>query len=216
MLEEAEDLLETIPFQANLVGWISLLGSCKLQKNIEVSKRCFNNVITLDKGHAAAYVLMSRIYARLGMHEEANELEQVRIGEDVWKVPGKAFIEVDGISHYFTAQDKSHGQTEFIHAKLETLNLDTKRLGLGTDSRDSQNGLFCRHSEKLAVAFGLLNIPAGKPIRVAKNMRICDDCHQGMKIISKIEGREIVVRDVDCIHNFRDGLCSCNDRYYLI
>eukprot|EP00250_Pteridium_aquilinum_P013902 c21648_g1_i1 orf=189-3056(-) len=217
LLDMAEDLLETIPFGVNLVGWLSLLGSCRLHCNVKVARHCFDNVVAVVKGHAAAHVLMSSTYSKVGMHKEAEDLEISRRGKDAWKKPGKAYIEVENCVHYFTAEDQTHPQTVDIHAKLESLNWQAEDQGLLSDlSPIVHQDLFCKHSEKLAVAFGLLNTPSDTPIRVAKNIRVCSDCHQAIKVISKIERREILVKDVDCIHHFKDGACSCKDRYYVV
>lgn len=67
------------------------------------------------------------------------------------------------------------------------------------------------HSERLAICFGLLNVPAPKAIRVYKNLRVCIDCHDWTKGVSKLTGREIIARDNNRFHHFRDGKCSCND-----
>lgn len=67
------------------------------------------------------------------------------------------------------------------------------------------------HSEKLAICFALLVCEAESVIRVVKNLRVCWDCHTYIKIISKLEKREIVVRDNNRFHHFVNGTCSCND-----
>ncbi|CAA6667765.1 unnamed protein product [Spirodela intermedia] len=67
------------------------------------------------------------------------------------------------------------------------------------------------HSERLAVGFVLLAGAPREAIRVVKNLRICGDCHLAIKMISKISGRDIVVRDTNRFHCFRDGGCSCGD-----
>lgn len=67
------------------------------------------------------------------------------------------------------------------------------------------------HSERLAIAFGLVSTPPGTPLRVMKNLRICGDCHNAVKLIAKVTGREIVVRDNKRFHHFKDGECSCGD-----
>ena len=67
------------------------------------------------------------------------------------------------------------------------------------------------HSEKLAVAYGLLRLPIGATVRVFKNLRICGDCHNAIKYISKLVQRQIVVRDGKRFHHFRNGECSCGD-----
>lgn len=71
--------------------------------------------------------------------------------------------------------------------------------------------VLCGHSEKLAMVFGILSTPPGTTIRVMKNLRVCVDCHTVTKFISKIAGREIVMRDANRFHHFKDGNCSCGD-----
>ena len=67
------------------------------------------------------------------------------------------------------------------------------------------------HSEKLAVAFGLLVLAPGLTIRIFKNIRVCGDCHNAMKFISKVFDRHVVLRDSNRFHHFTGGKCSCND-----
>ncbi|KAI4325888.1 hypothetical protein MLD38_031252 [Melastoma candidum] len=67
------------------------------------------------------------------------------------------------------------------------------------------------HSERLAIAYGLISTPARTTLRIIKNLRICGDCHNAIKIMSRIVGRELIVRDNKRFHHFRDGKCSCND-----
>lgn len=66
------------------------------------------------------------------------------------------------------------------------------------------------HSEKLAVAFGIMNTVPGTTIQVFKNLRVCGDCHKAIKFISKILNRDIVVRDSKRFHHFTNGTCSCS------
>ncbi|KAJ6745534.1 hypothetical protein OIU74_028253 [Salix koriyanagi] len=68
-----------------------------------------------------------------------------------------------------------------------------------------------RHSERLAVAFGLINNQENSPIRVVNSVRMCRDCHSVMKLISQAYDREIVIRDNYRFHRFTDGHCSCKD-----
>lgn len=67
------------------------------------------------------------------------------------------------------------------------------------------------HSEKLALAFGLLSTKDNVPLLVMKNLRICGDCHNAIKIISSTSRREIIVRDCHRFHLFKEGHCSCGD-----
>ena len=99
----------------------------------------------------------------------------------------------------FVAQMKTQGyvpDTGIVHYDIEEE--EKERILLG-------------HSEKLAVAFGLINTGSGEVIRITKNLRLCEDCHSVTKFISKFTEREIVVKDVNRFHHFRDGACSCAD-----
>lgn len=86
----------------------------------------------------------------------------------------------------------------------------TSEVLLDIDEEDKEDALN-RHSEKLAIAFALLNTKPGAPIRIVKNLLVCSDCHSATKFISKVYSREIVVRDRNRFHHFRDGSCSCRD-----
>ncbi|CAN1129122.1 Pentatricopeptide repeat-containing protein At3g22690 [Linum perenne] len=68
-----------------------------------------------------------------------------------------------------------------------------------------------RHSEKLAMAFSLINTTTTMPIRVMKNLRICSDCHSFAKLVSRVYDREVIIRDNNRFHFFRQGSCSCGD-----
>eukprot|EP00246_Nothoceros_aenigmaticus_P018553 TRINITY_DN9756_c0_g1_i1.p1 TRINITY_DN9756_c0_g1~~TRINITY_DN9756_c0_g1_i1.p1 ORF type:complete len:102 (+),score=16.61 TRINITY_DN9756_c0_g1_i1:269-574(+) len=80
-------------------------------------------------------------------------------------------------------------------------------------SEQEKEDALCGHAEKLALAYGLLNTPAGTPLLVTKNLRMCNDCHSGTKIMSRLEKREIIVRDAHRVHRFMNGSCSCRDRH---
>ncbi|KAM0035868.1 putative DYW domain-containing protein [Helianthus debilis subsp. tardiflorus] len=67
------------------------------------------------------------------------------------------------------------------------------------------------HSENLAIAFGLLVYSDNAPIIITKNLRICGDCHNMAKFVSRVEMRMIVIRDTRRFHHFADGLCYCGD-----
>jgi hypothetical protein len=121
--------------------------------------------------------------------------------------------------HSFVAEDRVHPQTEQIYAELERLAQKMKTLGYVPDTRlvlhdvdeELKEQVLCHHNERLAIAFGLISTPPGKPIHIFKNLCVCPDCHTATKFISKIVGREIVARDANRFHHFKNGLYSCGD-----
>lgn len=139
--------------------------------------------------------------------------------QGVVKTPGCSIIEADGVVHEFLAGDTSHSRMKEIEGMLEEMAGRLKRLGyapgtsevlLDIDEEEKETNLF-RHSEKLAIAFGLFATSRPAPIRIMKNLRICSDCHEAGKLVSKAFDREIVIRDRHRFHHFKNGSCSCND-----
>nr|POE50783.1 pentatricopeptide repeat-containing protein eli1, chloroplastic [Quercus suber] len=115
--------------------------------------------------------------------------------------------------------DDGHAHLKEIYGGVEDMMKQIKSAGYvpnPTDARldaeeDDKEASVSHHSEKLAIAFGLIRTPPGTTIRISKNLRVCTDCHNATKIISKVYNREIVVRDRNRFHHFKEGLCSCND-----
>ncbi|KAL0715736.1 hypothetical protein Bca4012_065058 [Brassica carinata] len=103
--------------------------------------------------------------------------------------------------------------------KLKSLGKEVREAGYVPETKyvlhdideEAKEKALMHHSERLAIAFGLINTPPGTTIRVMKNLRICGDCHNFIKVLSSIEDREFIVRDNKRFHHFRDGSCSCRD-----
>lgn len=135
------------------------------------------------------------------------------------KGAGYSWISVQNSVHVFRAKDTSHVKYQEILAMLAKLKREMKAAGYIPETNlalydleeEEKESEVWYHSEKLALAFGLITIPPGVPIRITKNLRVCVDCHSAIKFISGIVGREIIVRDNNRFHRFKDGQCSCKD-----
>eukprot|EP01018_Ginkgo_biloba_P025502 Gb_26010 [translate_table: standard] len=218
-LNEAEILIDNMPFEPDAIIWGALLSACRIYGNVELGKRAAKQLFKLEPQCAGPYVLLSNIYASAGRWDDVTEVRNMMKDKGVKKEPGCSWIEAGNKVHTFLAEDRSHPQTEEIYATLEELAGKMKETGYVPDTNfvlhdvheEHKENSLCYHSEKLAIAFGLINIPPGLPIRIIKNLRVCGDCHTAIKFISKIVQREMVVRDANRFHHFEDGLCSCGD-----
>ncbi|XP_057871942.2 pentatricopeptide repeat-containing protein DOT4, chloroplastic-like [Cryptomeria japonica] len=218
-LEDTLNFIIKMPVKPVVVVWLCFLGACRSHMNVGLGVFTAVLLLDLDSKNAATYVLLSNIYAVVGRWSEVQMVRRLMNDRGIRKIPGCSWIEDHKMVHTFCIGDRSHPQTPEIHAKLEELAWEMKAAGYFPDSRHSLNDLedeekelfLCHHSEKLAIAFGLLNMPLGTTIRVVKNLRVCVDCHTATKFISKIAAREIVVRDANRFHHFRQGQCSCGD-----
>ncbi|CAN6459473.1 unnamed protein product [Victoria cruziana] len=218
-LKEAEDLISGMPVTPDIATWGALLGACKIHRNLEIGERAAIQLLNLDPCHDGAHVLLSNIYASRGRWDNVNQVRCTMKRLRVLKEPGCSWIETNGVVHEFVAGDRAHPQIEEIDTMLREMSRrlraegyepDTSEVFLDVDEED-KGGFLYLHSEKIAIAFGMINIKNPLPIRVAKNLRICGDCHIVAKFVSKTFEREIVVRDRHRFHHFRQGFCSCSD-----
>ena len=218
-LEEAKLLIDNMPVEPNGATWGALLGACRTYGNVELGKLAANERLKLEPKDASAYVLLSNIYAAAGKWEEVSWVRTMMQERGIRKEPGRSWIEVDNKVHDFVVGDTSHVEAKEIYAELRRLSETIKAEGYVPDTRlvlrnieeEEKELALCSHSEKLAIAYGLMRTPSGQPIRVFKNLRVCSDCHTTTKFISKVTEREIVVRDANRFHHFQDGMCSCGD-----
>ncbi|PKA60402.1 Pentatricopeptide repeat-containing protein [Apostasia shenzhenica] len=218
-LDEAYQFVKGMPFDPDSCVWGALLSACRVHGNVKLGEIAAENLFQLEPLNAGNYVLLSNIYAAKGMWEGVDRVrkEMKRLG--VRKNPGCSWIEIENKIHMLVAGDKSHAEMEKIVQRLEKIGVEMKRLGFLPSSwfalqdveEQDKEQMLCGHSEKLAVGLGLISTRRGSPLRVTKNLRICGDCHAAMKFISRFEEREILVRDTNRFHLFRDGECSCGD-----
>lgn len=218
-LDEALNLMKDMPFEPDSTMWGALLGASRIHRNTELGRSAAEKVFELEPENAGMYVLLSNIYASYGKWRDVDKMRLMMHERGVKKVPGFSWIEVQNKIHTFSVGDSVHPEKESIYAFLEDLDIRMKKAGYvsATDmvlhdvEEEEKENMLKYHSEKLAVAYGILKIPPVRPIRVIKNLRVCEDCHSAFKYISVIEGRLIILRDSNRFHHFRDGSCSCGD-----
>jgi pentatricopeptide repeat protein len=220
LLEEAVELIEKMPLVPTASVWGALLGACRLHGNIELAEQASSRLLELDPGNHGAYVLLSNIYAKIGKWDRVSGLRKVMRDSGLKKEPGCSSIEVNGIVHEFLAGDNCHPLSKEIYSKLDEIAARLKSIGYVPNKShllqlieedNMKDHALSLHSEKLAIAFGIISMAPSQPIRVVKNLRVCGDCHSVTKLISKLYGREILLRDRYRFHHFRGGHCSCMD-----
>ncbi|XP_057414815.1 pentatricopeptide repeat-containing protein At5g48910 [Lotus japonicus] len=218
-LKEAEDLILNMPIRSDDVIWKALLGACKMHKNIEIGRRAAEVLMKLAPHDSGAYVALSNMYASSGDWDAVAEVRLMMRGLDIRKDPGCSWIEIDGVIHEFLVEDDSHPRAKEILSMLKEISHklsleghmpDTTQVFLKIDEKNKESVLHY-HSEKIAVAFGLISTSPKTPIQIVKNLRICEDCHSSMKLISKVYERQITIRDRKRFHHFEHGSCSCMD-----
>ncbi|GMP79023.1 hypothetical protein CsSME_00034729 [Camellia sinensis var. sinensis] len=220
---EAEKIISEMPMVPDSVVWSAFLGACRKHGETNLANLAATKLKELDPENSLGYVLMSNIYCSAGIFTEAGLIRREMKGLGVQKEPGLSWIEVGSQVHEFASGGQKHPQGEAIRASLEQLVGRLKGLGYVPETRlvlqdveeEQKEEQLYYHSEKLALVFALMNAVSLQcsrgVIQIVKNIRICVDCHNFMKVASGLVQKEIVVRDSNRFHHFKDRVCSCND-----
>lgn len=218
-LDEAYEVINKMEVMPNVDVWATLLSACRVHHNVVLAELAARNAFALNPKGVGLYVSLSNIYAAEKRWDDVEMVRGMVRQRGQKKPPGCSFVELDRSIHRFLVGDKLHPQSELIHSKLGELRKLLKDYGYRPDTScviydvedDLKEQMLWDHSERLAIAFTLLNTGPGITITITKNLRVCGDCHTVTKLISKLVNREIVVRDAHRFHHFRDGSCSCGD-----
>ena len=208
-LDEAFEFIEKMKMEPSADIWETLMNLCRVHGNTGLGDRCAELLEQLDPSR-----LSDQSKAGL-VPVKASNLTK----EKEKRLASKNLLEVRSRVHEYRAGDTSHPENDKIYALLRGLKSQMKEAGYIPETKfvlhdidqEGKEEALLAHSERLAVAYGLLSSSARSPIRVIKNLRVCGDCHTALKIISKLVGRELIIRDAKRFHHFKDGLCSCRD-----
>ena len=190
LLEEAKNLIDGMPFKPNDAIWGALLGACRTHCKSKLAEVAVKNLIEFDAEESGRYILLANIYLDSGKLESVADVRKLMREKGIQKNPGCCWIEVENRVHVFTVDKISHTQIKDMYRKLEEMMKKIEDTGNYKNAIRSLRGQGY-HSEKLAVAFGLINLPTWMPIHVMKNLQVCYDCHR--------------------FHHFKKGFCSCGD-----
>ncbi|KAK4748913.1 hypothetical protein SAY87_015499 [Trapa incisa] len=217
-LHQAWDFIQKMPIEPGITVYGAMLGACKIHKNVELGEMAAERLFKLNPEEGGYHVLLANIYASASMWDKVAKVRKVMEKEGLQKTPGCSLVELRSEVHSFYSGSTDHPQSKRIYEFLETLTDRIKAAGYIPDTHsihdvedDVKEHLLSSHSERLAIAFGLLNTGPGTTIHIRKNLRVCGDCHNATKYISLVTGREIIVRDMHRFHHFKDGTCSCSD-----
>ncbi|WOL15740.1 hypothetical protein Cni_G24521 [Canna indica] len=225
-IDEAYELSKHVIAEGDdaLILWSSLLSSCRTHRRLDIAVEAGKRLAEFDRDVSGAYVAMSNAFVAAGQLEGAARVRVEMSKRGIKKDPACSWVEIkDVIYVFYTGEVSSAGaRKEEVMELLKELGRKMWERGyvgrngweldgVDDEGEEGKGVMVGVHSEKLALGFGLVSIPEGMTIRVMKNLRMCNDCHEAFKLISDIVKREIVVRDLNRFHLFRNGSCTCGD-----
>eukprot|EP01018_Ginkgo_biloba_P016729 Gb_00639 [translate_table: standard] len=192
-LNEAHELINTMPLEPNAAVWGALLGACRVHCNIDLGERVAEHLFHLEPENAGNYVLLSNIYAAAGRWDAAAKVRKMMKDKGVKKTPGWSWIEVNNSMHKFVSGDRTHQETDKIYSKLENLTVQMKEAGYMPDKS------FVLHEVE----------DPGRPLEAIKNCHVHSHCHTANKYISMAIGKEsgggmLIISRMDFVDEFNN------------
>ncbi|XP_076959296.1 pentatricopeptide repeat-containing protein At5g03800-like [Bidens hawaiensis] len=220
LLEEAEDIINKMPYEPDPFVWRALLDNCRVHMNTTIGKRAAKEILAKKPNDASTYILVSNLYSASGRWNCSETTREEMREKGFQKRPGKSWIIVENEVHSFYARDKSHARFKDIYSGLDILVLECLKIGYVPDTsfvlheveEHQKRDFLFYHSAKLAVTYGLLMTKSRMPVRVMKNIMLCGDCHSFFKHVSIVTKREIHIRDASGFHCFVNGECTCKGK----
>lgn len=220
-LNDAYDFIQDMSLKPDAAIWGALLNACRIHRNVELGELAATRIFEKDNKSVGYYILLCNLYAECGNWDKVSKVRSLMRERGLSVDPGCSWVEIKGKVHAFLSGDNFHADSKEIDGVLEgfytkmkeTCFSDLKSIFL-SEVETSRADIFCGHSERQAIAFGLISTAPGTPIWVTKNLYMCHSCHNFVKFISTVVRREISVRDVEEYHHFKDGVCSCGDEGY--
>ncbi|KAE8668981.1 hypothetical protein F3Y22_tig00112276pilonHSYRG00037 [Hibiscus syriacus] len=217
----SKHFIEEMPLVPTARIWGSVLSASRKTNDIELAEVASKHALSLEHDYTRCYILLSNMYAEAGRWADVETTRTLMIQEGIAKTMGFSTAEKDYKVHRLVDQDGLNAQVNMVNDVMDIITKMTaededvyaRRFTKlrRTDLTRKKPNVPENHSMRSAISFGLISTELGSPVLVRKNIKICEDCHNFAKRVSKISKREIVVGDSKVFHHFEDGNCCCGD-----
>ncbi|KAH6757733.1 hypothetical protein C2S52_023325 [Perilla frutescens var. hirtella] len=216
-IDEAFDFIKKTNLIPNEFIWSILIAGCRSQGKLDLAFHAAEQLLELEPKDSETYLLLLNMYISAGRWKDVSRVRKMM--RDVDKIVDWSWINIRNKVHSFKFSSKKHRSDE-VAKLLDDLIDRAKPFGYKAETdmeideeekEEATNSAAHHHSEKLAVAFGLINTSREVQIRVMKNIGMCRDCHNFIKLVSVLTSRTIIIRDSKRLHKFYNGHCSCKD-----
>lgn len=219
LLDEAYSMIRKAPFTPTVNMWGALLTACRIHKNLQLARLAAEQLLVMEPEKINNYIVLLNLYISSGRQDDASKVVETLKRKGLHMNAACSWVTVKKKDHRFFFKDSFHPESSEIYSKLDQLLKEIKKLGYAAEENellpdilpDEQNTLKVYHSEKLALAFGLISTSPLTTLRITQSHRLCRDCHKVIKYVTQVTKREIVVRDGSRFHHFKLGTCSCGD-----
>ncbi|KAL4018844.1 hypothetical protein IC575_022470 [Cucumis melo] len=95
LLEEAHNLLKSLPSKGDITGWRTLLASCRVYGDVELGETVKRMLVDLNDEHPADSMLLSSTYAIAGRLSDYTQYQQSKEGNKVKEANGSSRMQIE-------------------------------------------------------------------------------------------------------------------------
>lgn len=196
-----------------------MLSACKNFGELDIGEWAAQKALDINPHDVTVYIMLANLYGHTDKPDKQAQVWKKIEQKGLGKIPGLAYIEIEGEIHELLVDDNKHPLIENIKKKLEKEKREIEKIGYKANvacvlkpniPQDQKIGHLWLHSEKLAVGLGLLKLPPNSTITIHNNLHSCEDCHEALKAMTVTTKRTIILRDANRFHHVKNGKCSCN------
>ncbi|KAG6469213.1 pentatricopeptide repeat-containing protein At1g19720-like [Zingiber officinale] len=212
-LREACELIKNMPIEPNAAVWYALLTAARMYTDIKMANLAARHLFRLEPRNPEVQRLLSHAQDLYESPSIASKVCNLKKAIQIGDAHGCCWMEVNNqVMTFLNGGQILQTKLDEINSKVAPMKVATSFLDdIILEFEEEKEEIIGTHSEKLAITFGLDNLPAFRTIRIIKSVRMCSDCHITSKLISKTYKHEILIKDRYSFHHFKDGACSCRD-----
>nr|AYM00789.1 pentatricopeptide repeat protein [Salvia miltiorrhiza] len=106
LMDEAVELVRSMPVEPGANTWGALLGASRIYGNVEVGCWAAERLLELQPDNPGYYVVLSNMHAEAGRWDEADRVRRVMSLRRVKKNPGCSWVESEDKVHSFVAGER--------------------------------------------------------------------------------------------------------------
>ena len=123
LVEEASNIVKSMPIKPNAYIWSALLNSCRMHKDTDLAEETGSQILSLDSEITGSHMLLSNIYSASCRWEDSARVRISARMKGLKKVPGCSWIEVKKKVHMFKAGNSMQEGLERVDEILHDLAL---------------------------------------------------------------------------------------------
>lgn len=121
LINEAFEILRSMPIEVDSDTLGAFIGSCKLHSNMELAKLAAEKLFLIEPEKSVNYAVMSNIFASQKHWYDVERIRKTMEDKRDAKVPGCSWIEIGNQIHSFVSNDKSHPNALEMYVTLNML-----------------------------------------------------------------------------------------------